>query len=675
LDNKVYTLALFSKAAYSLRHTGWSEDPSINDTSPYIVPAGTLTLADQAYQTLLAQGWEPVDLLPTSVNRYSANGYLTYGMMSDGFFINQNAAALVMRKGSEMVVAVRGTNDYDSDTSDRLYNPADPSDLKKPDKDQWFSMQTYYQLVGDVLDSAGLYAFSGNNITKTYLTGHSLGGAAVIKLLSENLGKPNIEAVTFGAPAFTDNFFGIPNRADLLKDTRLTQIEIGNDSVAITWDYQNPLGGTSTRPGDRVVIWGSNIKDSPDSNGFLFWQYQSNVANHSMDLYLAAAQRIESTTWERILASKTTVTVLTGVSRILNSTNPVDFIVDGYSSKDLQLKLGQENDYLDSPYFLDPMYGTKYVEINYAYGGIGNDVVNFADAIVPLTIEGGSGNDSLYAGWGNDLLLGGLGNDYLSGGAGNDTLVGGLGVDTLIGGLGQDTALLDQIQSDYSYGSEGGYLRLATKTPNRIETKFLSNVEFISFLDRQLLSIDQVLKGPPNADVVYVFKSEKTGVGVNPASYSYFYTVDANEANYIKNQSAWPWVQKTSTFEAAHSNPVNAVPVFRFWSDKFQSHFFTINLAEKNQIIDWSKTGTNGYDWKYEGEGFRVYADGKTTDGAGKAALPVYRVWMDDKDFNPANGLSGGHFFTSDKGDYDTMIKLVGVKGEGIAFYGEPPGG
>ena len=60
--------------------------------------------------------------------------------------------------------------------------------------------------------------------------------------------------------------------------------------------------------------------------------------------------------------------------------------------------------------------------------------------------------------------------------------------------------------------------------------------------------------------------------------------------------------------------------------------------------------------------------------GLGKSAIPVYRAWMDDKDFNPSNGASGGHYFTADKTDYDAMINLVGVVGEGIAFYGEVPG-
>jgi Ca2+-binding RTX toxin-like protein len=183
-----------------------------------------------------------------------------------------------------------------------------------------------------------------------------------------------------------------------------------------------------------------------------------------------------------------------------------------------------------------------------------------------------------------------------------------------------------------------------------------------------------VNKGPAASDLVYVFKSEKVGVGINPASYSYFYTTNTQEASSIKAQTNWPWVEKAATFEAAHSILNLAVPVFRFWSEKFQAHFFTINKDEKDQIISWSQSGKNGYEWKYEGENFKVYTSTSPTDDLGKSAIPVYRIWMDDKDFNPANGISGGHYFTANKTEYDAMIKLTGVVGEGVAFYGEVPG-
>ena len=183
-----------------------------------------------------------------------------------------------------------------------------------------------------------------------------------------------------------------------------------------------------------------------------------------------------------------------------------------------------------------------------------------------------------------------------------------------------------------------------------------------------------IYKGPAASDLVYVFKSEKVGPGVLPGSYSYYYTSNPEEAAYINAQAHWPWVQKASTFEAAHSMPALATPVFRFWSDTLQAPYFTISEAERDQIILWSSTRKYGYDWQYAGTGFGVYTSPEPTDALGKHAIPVYCVWMDDTDFNPSNGLSGGLLFTADKVEYDGFLKLVGVTGAGVVFYGEVPG-
>jgi|GEM_PF-2853944 len=84
--------------------------------------------------------------------------------------------------------------------------------------------------------------------------------------------------------------------------------------------------------------------------------------------------------------------------------------------------------------------------------GAGNDVVdlNYSDGTTygDVTVDGGSGDDYIFANDGNDTLLGGTGNDYLSGDAGNDVLNGGAGADKLYGGAGTDTA-------DYSDSSSG----------------------------------------------------------------------------------------------------------------------------------------------------------------------------------------------------------------------------
>lgn len=61
------------------------------------------------------------------------------------------------------------------------------------------------------------------------------------------------------------------------------------------------------------------------------------------------------------------------------------------------------------------------------YAGRGNSILN-----------GGSGNDSLIGNIGSDTLLGGDGNDWLYGFEGNDSLDGGTGHDNLFGGIGID---------------------------------------------------------------------------------------------------------------------------------------------------------------------------------------------------------------------------------------------
>lgn len=74
---------------------------------------------------------------------------------------------------------------------------------------------------------------------------------------------------------------------------------------------------------------------------------------------------------------------------------------------------------------------TPGVSIN---GGSGDD-----------TLEGGAGNDTIGGGDGNDLITGQAGDDLLQGAEDNDTIYGSAGNDTIYGGEG----------SDYLYGEDG----------------------------------------------------------------------------------------------------------------------------------------------------------------------------------------------------------------------------
>src|SRR5262245_66129363 len=55
-------------------------------------------------------------------------------------------------------------------------------------------------------------------------------------------------------------------------------------------------------------------------------------------------------------------------------------------------------------------------------GRRGDDVIaGDSSSIVPMTIDGGGGDDTITGGGGADILYGGAGNDIVTGGRGNDT--------------------------------------------------------------------------------------------------------------------------------------------------------------------------------------------------------------------------------------------------------------
>ncbi|MDB5171380.1 MAG: peptidase and in kexin sedolisin [Phycisphaerales bacterium] len=98
------------------------------------------------------------------------------------------------------------------------------------------------------------------------------------------------------------------------------------------------------------------------------------------------------------------------------------------------------------------------VEIIYA-SNFGSTIDASAVAY-PVTLLGGTGNDTLIGGASDDSLVGGAGNDQLWGNNGNDTLDGGDGNDALHGGGGNDLIIenpagVGQTNSDDIHGDTG----------------------------------------------------------------------------------------------------------------------------------------------------------------------------------------------------------------------------
>lgn len=88
-------------------------------------------------------------------------------------------------------------------------------------------------------------------------------------------------------------------------------------------------------------------------------------------------------------------------------------------------------------------------------GGEQSDIVQVDPAVkVPVYVQTGNGNDTVFTGGGDDLVLAGNGDDWVESSGGNDTVVGGNGRDTLLLGAGDDKAKGGN-GSDRIYGGRG----------------------------------------------------------------------------------------------------------------------------------------------------------------------------------------------------------------------------
>ncbi len=69
------------------------------------------------------------------------------------------------------------------------------------------------------------------------------------------------------------------------------------------------------------------------------------------------------------------------------------------------------------------------------------------------------------------------------------------------------------------------------------------------------------------------------------------------------------------------------VPMYRFWSPVSGKHFYTIDAAERDMLIN-----EYAYFWNYEGIAYYVYASNSES-----GLMPVYRFW---------SPVTVGHFYT-----------------------------
>ncbi len=106
-----------------------------------------------------------------------------------------------------------------------------------------------------------------------------------------------------------------------------------------------------------------------------------------------------------------------------------------------------------------------------------------------------------------------------------------------------------------------------------------------------------------------------------PDSARHFYTIQTAERDKLIKKYPDVWTYENIAFYAFDIDSIPGTsPVYRFWSKSLDSHFYTINESEKDKLIkDHCDT------WTYEGVAFYAYAN----DDQPVDAYPVYRFWSD----------------------------------------------
>ncbi len=135
---------------------------------------------------------------------------------------------------------------------------------------------------------------------------------------------------------------------------------------------------------------------------------------------------------------------------------------------------------------------------------------------------------------------------------------------------------------------------------------------------------------------------------------THFYTASKEEKDYvIADYDDSDWYFERPEFYAVSEETEDTVPVYRFWSDEQQAHFYTVDEVEK----DWINETYEENVWKYEGIAYYAYKDEEDD------TVPVYRFWSEGKK---------AHFYTIDEDEKewieDTFSEDV-WEYEGIAFY------
>ena len=146
----------------------------------------------------------------------------------------------------------------------------------------------------------------------------------------------------------------------------------------------------------------------------------------------------------------------------------------------------------------------------------------------------------------------------------------------------------------------------------------------------------------------------------SPVTGKHFYTMSEAEKSKLINLYSGTWTYEAIAYRAYMEDCIQGLaPVYRFWSNALNAHFYTVDEVEKQKLI-----GSYSHVWTYEGIAFYGFPEGQQPPDA----LPVHRFW---------SGRLNAHFYTMSEAEKNKLIESYSYTWtyEGIAWYARSPGG
>ncbi|XWN31822.1 MAG: hypothetical protein ROR55_01515 [Devosia sp.] len=367
-------------------------------------------LADSAYANEDAPtGWTTLladDIgFEGSTTRGSFQGNYYETGLSSGF----TGFARVLQDGDTLTISFRGTDSV----ADYLLYP------------EILNFDSYVKNFAPLLEAVANY-ISTNSITDVYVTGHSLGAAAVNELqnLAASATVDSTAEATVDYGAFADATYVAFASPEIFKNANVLNIGFEDDWVFKAVERTTPL--SSAQPdfdsATNNVVWFDETYASSDFAFPLFNPYSDTTAHH-VDNYISMATRIPQSVYYDQMDRNAVVILVDVDTEVTDKKAPT------------------------SDHFGDPAFY------------IGRDVA--------------------------DIISGGTAGDFISGFAGDDSLRGNAGNDKIDGGDGLDQAFYSSASTDYTITDNGkGLYTIAQTGGDKLDgTDKVRNVEQAVFTD------------------------------------------------------------------------------------------------------------------------------------------------------------------------------------------------